>query len=72
MRGEPLIIALLVAPSMFGRNLIEQVRADAKNEPGRMVPVIVDKCIRAVEASGKYSLVLLRNYSTNQLYSNGL
>lgn len=46
----------MIAPSMFGRDLIEQVRADAKNEPGRMVPVIVDKCIRAVEASGMCSL----------------
>lgn len=42
-----------VAPSMFGRDLVEQVRADAKHDPGRMVPLIVDKCIRAVEASGE-------------------
>jgi hypothetical protein len=49
MRSLPL---LYVAPSMFGRDLIEQVRADAKSDPGRTVPMIVDKCIRAVEASG--------------------
>ncbi|KAF8993695.1 hypothetical protein BDQ17DRAFT_125529 [Cyathus striatus] len=36
-------------PSMFGRDLTEQVRADAKGD-GRQVPVIVEKCIAAVEA----------------------
>ncbi|KAJ4468172.1 signal transducer [Lentinula aciculospora] len=35
-------------PSMFGRDLIEQVRADGKGGP-RKVPVIVEKCIEAVE-----------------------
>ncbi|KAG8694763.1 hypothetical protein FRC09_009615, partial [Ceratobasidium sp. 395] len=48
---EPVVDISPLPPSMFGRDLIEQVRADAKNDPGRMVPVIVDKCIRAVEAS---------------------
>ncbi|KAJ3713293.1 hypothetical protein C8R42DRAFT_684717 [Lentinula raphanica] len=38
----------LLPPSMFGRDLIEQVRADAKGGP-RKVPVIVEKCIQAVE-----------------------
>ena len=42
-----------VEPSMFGRNLIEQVRADAKGE-GRYVPVIVEKCIDAVDALGEF------------------
>lgn len=37
---------------MFGRDLIEQVRADAKGEE-RYVPVIVEKCINAVDALGK-------------------
>ncbi|KAK0504860.1 signal transducer [Armillaria luteobubalina] len=35
--------------SMFGRDLVEQVYADAKGG-SRQVPVIVDKCIEAVEA----------------------
>ncbi|TBU61671.1 RhoGAP-domain-containing protein [Dichomitus squalens] len=35
-------------PSMFGRDLIEQVHADSKDEE-RMVPVIVEKCIDAVD-----------------------
>ncbi|KAI0355591.1 RhoGAP-domain-containing protein [Trametes cingulata] len=35
-------------PSMFGRDLIEQVRADSKEEP-RVIPVIVEKCIDAVD-----------------------
>jgi hypothetical protein len=38
-------------PSMFGRDLIEQTRADARGED-RMIPVIVEKCIMAVEAIG--------------------
>ena len=36
---------------MFGRDLVEQVRADAKGSQ-RTVPVIVEKCIEAVEAIG--------------------
>lgn len=35
--------------SMFGRDLVEQVYADAKGS-SRQVPIIVDKCIEAVEA----------------------
>jgi len=35
--------------SMFGRDLTEQVCADSKDEE-RQVPVIVEKCIEAVEA----------------------
>lgn len=38
----------IVAPSMFGRTLNEQIIAD-----GHSVPVIVTKCIEAVEAQGK-------------------
>jgi hypothetical protein len=37
---------------MFGRDLIEQVRADSKGEE-RYIPVIVEKCIDAVDALGK-------------------
>ena len=39
---------------MFGRDLIEQVHADSKDED-RLIPVIVEKCIDAVEASGACS-----------------
>jgi len=46
IRGFP------VVPSMFGRDLVEQVRADAKGEE-RYVPVIVEKCIDAVDALGE-------------------
>ncbi|GJE94429.1 RhoGAP-domain-containing protein [Phanerochaete sordida] len=35
-------------PSMFGRDLTEQVRADSKDED-RVIPVIVEKCIDAVD-----------------------
>lgn len=40
-------------PSMFGRELIEQVHADAirtNSEGERTIPVIVEKCIDAVDA----------------------
>ena len=37
---------------MFGRELTEQVRADSKLSD-RMVPMIVEKCIAAVEDSGE-------------------
>lgn len=49
------------APSMFGRDLIEQVRADAKGKE-RYVPVIVEKCIDAVDALGE-PIVFLRYVS---------
>lgn len=42
---------------MFGRDLTEQARADAKDEE-RYVPVIVEKCIDAVDALGKLILSL--------------
>lgn len=42
----------ILAPSMFGRDLTAQVHADSKNGP-RQVPVIVEKCIDAVECLGK-------------------
>ena len=41
---------------MFGRDLTEQVRADSKYEE-RQVPVIVEKCIEAVETRGELPLV---------------
>lgn len=42
---------------MFGRDLVEQVRADARGEH-RQVPVIVEKCIEAVEAIGTFIFAL--------------
>jgi hypothetical protein len=39
-------------PVMFGRELTEQVRADSKFSD-RMVPLIVEKCIAAVDDSGE-------------------
>ena len=47
---------------MFGRELIEQVRADAKGEE-RYIPVIVEKSIDAVDALGKLFCFLLRPIS---------
>ena len=44
--------ALVAEPSMFGRDLVEQVRADSRDED-RMVPVIVEKCIDAVDRVGE-------------------
>ena len=43
-----------IVPSMFGRDLTDQVRADAQGGD-RMVPVIVEKCIEAVEEHGTSS-----------------
>ncbi|CAG7850642.1 SubName: Full=Uncharacterized protein {ECO:0000313/EMBL:CCA68331.1} [Serendipita indica DSM 11827] len=41
-------------PSMFGRSLIEQTQSDANasKSDNRFVPVIVEKCIQAVETRG--------------------
>ncbi|KAG6821005.1 hypothetical protein H0H93_008634 [Arthromyces matolae] len=50
-----------IAPSMFGRDLVEQVRADARGEDLR-VPVIVDKCIQAVETIGIVTSVLKKYF----------
>ena len=49
---------------MFGRDLTEQVRADSKYEE-RQVPVIVEKCIEAVEARGEPPLVIARKVHAN-------
>ena len=45
---------------MFGRDLIEQVHWDAKDED-RKVPILVEKCIDAVEARGKCGPVISMN-----------
>lgn len=47
LRESVLSVSLTPAPSMFGRDLGEQAGAD-----NAAVPVIVTKCIRAVEANG--------------------
>lgn len=49
-------LMLYLAPSMFGRNLIEQVQADSQDDE-REVPILVEKCIRAVEDRGKFWLL---------------
>ncbi|KAG6864793.1 hypothetical protein C0991_007123 [Blastosporella zonata] len=46
---QPEVPPVPLPPSMFGRDLIEQVHADSREEE-RQVPVIVEKCIEAVEA----------------------
>jgi len=48
---------------MFGRDLTEQVRADSEDEE-RQVPVIVEKCIEAVEARGELPLVATSKVDT--------
>ena len=59
---------------MFGRDLIEQVLADSMDEDGpRQVPVIVEKCIDAVEALGELLPSLTSHPNRNsQITSNGL
>jgi len=41
----------VLVPAMFGRDLFEQVQADSQGDD-RQVPIIVEKCIQAVEAVG--------------------
>ena len=52
-----IILIPSVAPSMFGRDLAEQIRADAKGGD-RQVPTIVEKCIDAVETLGRLALLV--------------
>ena len=53
MGNSSLLIQQIIAPSMFGRDLVEQVHADAQvSGSAREIPVIVEKCIEAVEAIG--------------------
>jgi hypothetical protein len=47
----PCLNVLLPEPAIFGREITEQLRTDSKfNE--KMVPLIVEKCIAAVDAGG--------------------
>ncbi|TFK22586.1 RhoGAP-domain-containing protein [Coprinopsis marcescibilis] len=46
---EPEPPAVPLPPSMFGRDLVEQVHADSKDGE-RQIPVIVEKCVNAVES----------------------
>ncbi|OSX66081.1 hypothetical protein POSPLADRAFT_1131942 [Postia placenta MAD-698-R-SB12] len=48
-RDEPSRPLAPLPPSMFGRDLTEQVRAEARDEP-RPIPILVEKCIEAVDA----------------------
>lgn len=41
----------VLGPTVFGRELSEQVRADSKDGE-RLIPVIVEKCIDAVDTLG--------------------
>lgn len=47
-----LVTNFSTVPSMFGRDLTEQVGADSKDVE-RQVPIIVEKCIHAVEVRGQ-------------------
>lgn len=58
-------------PSMFGRDLAEQVRADSKDAE-RLVPMIVEKCIDAVETLGTCSYYLLLLLSAHGVSRHGL
>lgn len=50
-------------PSMFGRDLVEQAKHESRD-----VPVIVEKCIEAVEASGMdYEGIYRKSGGTSQL-----
>ena len=40
---------------MFGRDLIEQIQFESRDEP-RLIPIIVEKCIEAVDALGVLSM----------------
>ncbi|KAH9839288.1 RhoGAP-domain-containing protein [Rhodofomes roseus] len=48
-RDEPSLPPAPLPPSMFGRDLIEQIQSESKDEP-RLIPVIVEKCVEAVDA----------------------
>lgn len=56
---------------MFGKELIEQVEADSKGEE-RQVPVIVEKCIDAVEARGTSLTYYLEGHSHHLVTSFGI
>lgn len=52
-------------PSMFGRNLIEQVQSE---RPERRAPLVVEKCIQAVEKLGMdYEGIYRKSGGTSQL-----
>lgn len=62
-RHTVISLAFFLAPSMFGRDLIEQVHADARGS-GRTIPIIVEKCLEAVEASGEFRVLALGGTSS--------
>lgn len=51
--ANALVPYVLVASSMFGRDLVDQVRYDLR-WGDRKVPILVEKCIEAVEALGQF------------------
>ena len=55
---------------MFGRDLVEQIHADARGQDDRNIPVIVEKCIDAVETWGKHDS-LFKHLSLT-FFSHGL
>lgn len=56
---------------MFGRSLIEQVRADSSKDH-RDVPMIVEKCILAVEQLGRCTLPPLQHTTYRIVSRDGL
>lgn len=49
---------------MFGRDLVEQVQNDSQGDD-RQVPIIVEKCIQAVEATGTTGILFTRQNWAN-------
>lgn len=62
---------ILVGPSLFGRDLAEQIKADSKDEP-RTIPVIVEKCINAVDTLGTFSCLIRLEMILHVICSPGL
>ena len=66
-----IVTNVLTAPSMFGRDLGDQVRADSKDDE-RQVPIIVEKCIQAVEFRGSLGFLAEIRRIQYQINSIGL
>lgn len=58
MYAEFFFLIISLVPSMFGRDLIEQVQTDSRGDD-RQVPILVEKCIQAVEAIGAPAVLIL-------------
>lgn len=57
MCGQKRLAHILIAPSIFGRDLVDQVRSDLR-WGDRKVPVVVEKCIEAVDTLGECLLCI--------------